>query len=146
MEDKQFGKWTDIEVELVGTLTKEDIKEILYLRDQEMNSQDIAKKVDKTLVIVNKAIVANSDKKSNTEIIEKAAPMQVGYLRKIISDKKEQNDSLRETRDSLAEQIGALWGMIHLLEQRKKSLENHIATMEDYIQKGVVFVEKHIEE
>jgi len=61
MENK-FGKWDKIDIEYVGAISKDEIREIMYLRDKGKNSREIANDLGLTLVIVNKAIEKNSGK------------------------------------------------------------------------------------
>jgi len=82
MESK-FEKWDKIDVEYVGTISKDEIREIMYLRDKGKNSKEIATDLGLTLIIVNKAIEKNS-----------------GKVKLLEEEKKDMEKSLIQSNDS----------------------------------------------
>lgn len=82
---------------------------------------------------------------SDPQVFNKVDRLEKGHFRGLIAKKQEENDSLRETRDQLAETVKSLWGMINLLEKRKKQLENDVSFMHSYIKEGASFIERRIE-
>lgn len=57
-----YGKWDKIDVEYVGTLDKEEVREIMFLRDEGKTSKEISDYLGRTLVIINEVITKNSNK------------------------------------------------------------------------------------
>ena len=78
-----FGKWDNIDVEYVGTLSKEEVREIMYLRDSGKNSKEIADSLGRTLLIVNRAVELNSGKaeinQEEKQDMEKSIIQTVGF-------------------------------------------------------------------
>lgn len=64
------------------------------------------------------------------------APVRLGHFKVLITSKRAENESLRETRDVLADNVKSLWKMIGLLQSRKDQLEKWVIEMEKYLHKG----------
>ena len=79
-----YGKWDTIDVDYVGTLDKEEVREIMFLRDEGKTSKEISDHLGRTLLIINEVITKNSNKfqinkeeaMKNTEIIKSSDSME----------------------------------------------------------------------
>ena len=72
---------------------------------------------------------------------EKVAPARAGYLTKIVERKKEENIELSERQEILAQSIKSMWGLLRLLEWRKRELEREVFDLEAYVRKLSQFID-----
>lgn len=118
-------------------ITNEKFDEVKTLIDEGISDKMIAKKVG----IKEAEVIAIEKSQSFNEFLEskseKVATAQVGYYRSLIAQKYEENSSLRDRRDMLADQVKYLTKSIKFLELRKKELETGIEQMEKEIFSGI---------
>lgn len=141
-------------------ISEEDFEEVKKLQETGLNSRKSAQQLSLNWMEVNKAYLhdsheeyADEDNNISDEIeeIEEDSPAPVsegrkGHLRSIITSGREKGDKpMVKAQQSLLASIKGQWDFNSLLQMKKIQLEKEIHMMEEYLQRGIDFIEENIE-